>query len=315
MSVAAADAAMEKIEKWNLRLYYFNMLQYASAKRLPWPRIDFTCNGQLLFRLQVDADEGEFTLKYFGAQEMFLTADRTKFRVIDEKADEEAADDDSEEPFPACPLLDTGAEFEFILPDRDAPSKICYAATFAPLSLPVLDKMFAVVQRVFQTLESNASTALGAERFATAPQWSVEQVFYSTTHDATAVAIEYKAKEDENIGRGDDLMQAQAATDSSELEREWRQLQVVEQDQSSLPALHSIISSCQLHADVWQYNDKHRITAVGRQYENISRLARLGDAMHVPFRGAADDLQKKIYIGEYLVKMLPTLCTSLNVAL
>jgi hypothetical protein len=51
--------------------------------------------------------------------------------------------------------------------------------------------------------------------------------------------------------------------------------------------------------------------AVGRQYENISRLPALGDAMHVPFRGAADDLQKRIYVGEYLVRLLFTLCTSL----
>lgn len=34
------------------------------------------------------------------------------------------------------------------------------------------------------------------------------------------------------------------------------------------------------------------MTCIGRQYENLAVLPRIGDAMHVKFRGADEQLQK-----------------------
>ena len=37
---------------------------------------------------------------------------------------------------------------------------------------------------------------------------------------------------------------------------------------------------------------KIKMTCIGRQYENLAVLPRIGDAMHVKFRGADEQLQK-----------------------
>lgn len=348
------DNAVERIERWNLRQYFFNMLQYAAAKHLPWPRIDFTLNGQLLFRLEIDSvddddddnsadddndqddssdsrnesDAGsganksnrlEFLLKYYGAQEQFLDKDINGAVALDaeclancrfQSLPTDGAGDDQAPAFRACPL---DKRFEFVLGDIDAPSKLCYAATFSPLSLAMLDTVLAVVQAGFRSLESRG-VGVQSQQFAAAPLWSVERLFYSTLHDAAAVAMEIKGAADESgtpLAATATVEETDGDSSVAALEREWQAAAQEAERAARALCTEKIVSSCQLHADIWQYNEKHRITAIGRQYENLARHERIGDAMHVPFRGAADELQKKIHIGEFLVKMLPTVCCAL----
>lgn len=330
------QAAVHAIEQWNLGQYFFNMLRYASAKQLPWPRLDFTLNGQLLFRLEIDeidvAEENlpqkndtslELTLKYFGLQTNFIKAKSIidpeysalcSFNTLpDDDDDDENKEADGEccggADFPPCEL---DRRFDMVLEDKDAASGLCYATSFTSIDSKTLDQIFALVGRWFKSLERR-----GAEQqspFCDWPLWTVERLFYSATHDALSVAREVKELP-ATVGDNQDGQQAivVAETHEDEATQEFeRELRCLDDEAAAQKnANDECVSSCQLHADVWQYNDKHQIMAVGRQYENLGAFSNFNDAKHVPFRGAPDDLQKKLYIGEFYAKMLPIVCLAL----
>lgn len=310
---------MDTIEKWSMGEYFYNMLRYAAKKKLCWPRIDFTLNGQLLFRLEVDDDvdeqedeavsesgasprlcDLELTLKYFGLQTNFLVPNRPVDMQRSSLCTFETLSDDPDDQktFKEC-ALDT--RFDMVLEDEDSPSGLCYAALIETIHRKSLANTYQLIKHWFVSLQKTAETT---EKFSGWPQWTVERLFYNAAHDARCVAYEVSATEQTPIV--DPVSDDDFARELNKIEQEEQQ-----QQRKQAGRLDDDVSSCQLHADVWQYNDKHNIMAVGRQYENLDALDSIDSAKHVPFRGPPDDLQKKLYIAEYLVKMLPTLCVSL----
>ena len=298
--------AFDTIETWNLRQYYYNMLQYALKKQIALPFIDFTINGRLLFRLVVDEEECEesdddddnnvqqtqleFILKYYGSQESFV-------KKRDEK-DVEYYQLSAQDAKKIGPCMIPG--FKLVFEDDDTASLLCFGASFNRVSLPNLEKALDFVLENFKLLQ----TMDEKHAFDKLHESSVERLFTETAHDKVGIAYELYEKNLPEVKA--EQTESDKKTELS-LEEEWRIVEAKSRANAQLIAQQSVVSSCELHADIWQRNEKLRMTSIGRQYENLAILTKIGDAMHVKFRGADEELQKKICIGELLVTLLPIL--------
>lgn len=302
--------AFDTIETWTFRQYYYNMLQYALKKEIILPFIDFTINGRLLFRLVVDEEEQdnetddddddddeeselEFILKYYGSQESFVkkrTADAVEYYSLNSQDAKKIG---------TCNL----PGFKLVFEDVDTPSLLCFGTSFENISMQNLDKALDYVLVCFKLLQSMDEK----KQFDSLQETSVERLFTVTAHDKVGIAYELYEKNVavEPVRNVED--ESDDKTKNLSLEEEWRIVEAKSRANAQLIAKQSIVSSCELHADIWQRNEKLRMTCIGRQYENLATLAKIGDAMHVKFRGADEELQKKICIGELLVTLLPTL--------
>jgi len=291
--------AFETIENWNMRQYYFNMLQYALKKQLVLPFIEFTVNGQLLFRLEAEEEEDEeeeeeeeeeegktvyleFIVKYFGSQHSF----------VKDKASTTYCTLTAEDAKKIGPCNIPG--FQLLFEDEATPSKLCFCSSFGRVSQASLEKALDAVLESFKTLQSMEAN----HEFDQLSDSCVEKLFSIASHDKAAVAYEIfeKTTSDEEV-----------QYKNEKLEAEWKQAEQRSLENAKQINQNAVVSSCQLHADIWQRNEKLRMTAIGRQYEDLAVLSKLGDAMHVRFRGADEDLQKKICIGELLINLLTTL--------
>ncbi len=295
--------ALETIETWPLKQYFFNMIQYALKKQIALPFIEFTLNGERLFRLSVEEEEEdesksddeeeethvqlEFILKYFGSQTSFQK-NKTEYYTLN------AADAKKIKP---CNV----PNFKLVYEDDETVSRLCFGRTFESVTMTNLEKALDCVLYNFQFLQSLDQK----HAFDEYPENSVERLFGITANDKTAVAYELYDKDvaptkafDDNNKDGNETMA-----------EEWKRVEEKSRAIAKTIAKQSTVSSCELHADIWQRNEKLRMTAIGRQYENLVSVpsGKIGDAMHVKFRGADEDLQKRICIGELLVNLLPTL--------
>jgi len=331
-------AAVNLMETWPLGDYYWNMIRYAKRAGVAFPRLDLTINGKLLFRLQIaeedDEEESsdgervdglsdaaektvsyEFTLKYFGEQSNFArhldteSARACTFRTLDDAAfsgdDEEQASGSESSDFDECAL---DATFDYVLEDKDAVSGLCYAASFPTISRSTVKTILGLVQTLFCTLEAAAKTDAD-NRFSSCPVWSIERLFYDTTHDAYDAAYETKAKS----GTDGDDKSADGTTivlDESAAEFE-REISALETQESTVGADESdavTVSSCQLDAEIWQHNQAYGVTVCSRHYQNLVSVDSIEDRMHAAFRGPPDDLQKPLYVAEYLIEYLRKKC-------
>ena len=326
--------AFEKVETWTLQQYYFNMLQYALKKEIALPFIDFTLNGKLLFRLAIDeqicdaSENGEekscdssqdedvqleFVLKYYGSQHSFVK------RRENEKIEYYSLSTQDATKIAPCNIKG----FQLVFEDENTPSSLCFGKSFDNISQENLAQALDCVLQNFKLLQKMEETHV----FDLLDESSVERLFTEAAHDNAAVA--YELQEDEKIDakglseRDAKELNERDAKGLSEqdakvlnerelsLQEEWRIAEQKSQALAKLIEKKSIVSSCELHADIWQRNEKIKMTCIGRQYENLAVLPRISDAMHVKFRGADEQLQKKILVAELLVELLPTLVMSI----
>lgn len=306
--------AFDKVETWTLQQYYFNMLQYALKKEIAMPFIDFTVNGRLLFRLAVDEQpcessesesshsetsdqednvQLEFILKYYGSQHSFI-----KKRNDNNVEYYSLSAQDAKKILP-CNI---GDGFQLVFEDENTPSLLCFGKCFEDITQLNLALALDCVLKNFKLLQQMEER----HDFDTLDDSSVEKLFTEATHDSAAVAYEFQ---DDEKSTSLDSVNRDIACNEQELslQEEWRLAEQRSRAKAKLIARQSIVSSCELHADIWQRNEKIKMTCIGRQYENLAALTRIGDAMHVKFRGADEQLQKKILIAELLIELLPTL--------
>lgn len=292
------QAAIHALEQLNLRDYFFRVLRYAQKKDIPPPHIEFNLNGQLFCKLLVEEveddseDEPALSLEYV----LMIFCDQDDLQTECLCGNENVLEERE------CSI--NPKIFDALIDDDDAKSGLCYAASFRPVSRDTLDHIFSVVCDSFNKLFNRAKDS--AEFFRHMED-TIEWVCYQTCRDAQSAAYEVKAIEPEESAEDDEIRLDQEPNDAEEL-KEFRE--TFKQLEETSVADNSLVVSTQLQASIWQFNEKYGITSVSRQYEGLQKLENIGDAKHVPFRGAADDLQKNIHIAHFLVRMIYAMCTN-----